>query len=155
MSVDAPNVVRTETPAYYGHEAALPGWFTLDRKAPQLLGTRCTACGTYYFPKLLTSCRNPACQGTQLEQVPLSRTGKLWSYTNACYQPPEPFVAAQPFAPFAIAAVELLQERMIVLGPVVDGVGVKELRAGMAMELALEPLADGKLTWKWKPAGIA
>ena len=31
--------------------AALEGWFTLDEQAPQLLGSRCKACGTVYFPK--------------------------------------------------------------------------------------------------------
>ncbi|MGH8540188.1 MAG: Zn-ribbon domain-containing OB-fold protein, partial [Stenotrophobium sp.] len=55
------------------------------------------------------------------------------------------------FKPFAIAAVTLAKEKMIVLGQVVTGVGVESLKAGMTMELALEPLADGKLTWKWKP----
>lgn len=130
---------------------ALEGWFTLDRKAPHLLGTRCKSCGTYYFPKLKTFCRNPACESDAFEDVQLSRTGKLWSCTNAAYAPPEPFVAKEPFAPFAIAAVELKTEKMIVLGAVVDGVKVSDLRAGMTMELALEPLADGKLIYKWKP----
>ena len=45
---------------------------------------------------------------------------------------------------------------MIILGQVVRGVGVADLKAGMAMELVLEPIlkADGGqvLTWKWKPA---
>lgn len=137
-----------DSPAY---GALLPGWHTLDAKAPQLLGARCQACGTYYFPKQVTFCRNPACSGEAFDEVALSRTGTLWSWTNACYAPPEPFIAPEPYEPFAIAAVELAQEKMIVLGPVVAGVTVAALRAGMRMELALEPLADGKLTWKWKP----
>ncbi len=136
-----------------GHdEVLLPGWYTLDRETPHLLGTRCKACGTYYFPKQNMFCRNPGCAGEAFEEVQLSRTGKLWSFTNACYQPPEPFVAEQPFEPFAIAAVELDKEKMIVLGPVVRGVGVEALKGGMQMELKLEPTTDGKLTWKWKPA---
>lgn len=130
----------------------LPGWFTLDGETPHLLGSRCTECGSYYFPKLAGFCRNPDCASEKFEEVPLSRTGKLWSYTDACYQPPEPFVAADPFVPFAIAAVELGKEKMVVLGPVVAGISAKSLKVGMKMELALEPLADGKLTWKWKPA---
>ena len=132
----------------------LEGWFTLDEGAPALLGTRCTSCGTYYFPKLKCFCRNPDCAGEKFEEVPLSRTGKLWSFTNAVYQPPEPFVQVAPedFKPFAIAAVELEKEKMIVLGQVVTGVGVESLKAGITMELKLEPLADGKLTWKWAPA---
>lgn len=130
----------------------LEGWFTLDAQQPHLLGTRCTACGTYYFPKLKTFCRNPDCAGEQFEDVPLSRTGKLWSFTSAAYKPPEPYVAREPFQPFGIAAVELEREKMIVLGQLAAGVELQSLRAGAPMELVLEPLDDGKLTWKWKPA---
>ena len=133
----------------------LDGWFTTG-EAPHLIGTRCAACGTYYFPKLETLCRNPACESTQFETVELSRTGTVWSFTNACYQPPEPYVAADPFVPYAIAAVELAREKMIVLGQVVDGVDVGQLRTGLAMELVVETIPDagdpqGRLTWKWKP----
>ena len=132
----------------------LPGWFTLGDK-PQLLGTRCTSCGTHYFPKLTTFCKNPDCEGESFEEVPLSRTGKLWSFTNASYKPPEPYISPEPFVPYAIAAVELDAEKMVVLGQVLTGVGVAELKAGMDMELVLEPIlkADGGevLTWKWKP----
>ena len=85
----------------------------------------------------------------------LSRTGRVWSYTNACYQPPPPFVAPVPYVPFAIAAVELARERMIVLGQVSAGIGVADLKVGMEMELVLETLyAEGeqqKVIWKWQP----
>lgn len=130
----------------------LDDWFTLDAREPRLLGSRCTSCGSYYFPKVSGFCRNPDCDGEHFDEVPLSRTGTLWSFTDARYAPPPPFVANDPFEPFAVAAVELERERMVVLGPVVDGVGVDALRLGMTMELALESLADGKLTWKWRPA---
>jgi uncharacterized OB-fold protein len=140
-----------------GRAAAIEGWFTLDTAAPQLLGSRCTTCGTYSFPRQGYYCRNPDCEGTTFEDVPLSRRGRVWSYTNACYQPPEPYVSPDPFEPFTIAAVELERERMIVLGQVVRGVGVEALEIGMSMELVLETLyRDGdtdKLIWKWKPAG--
>ena len=136
-------------------EAALEGWFTLDKNEPHLLGTRCQSCGTYYFPKLTTYCKNPECDGEEFAEVPLSRKGKVWSFTNACYKPPEPFVAADPFVPFTIAAVELEKEKMIVLGQVVAGVNVSDLKAGMEMELVLDTLFETdeaeKLTWKWKP----
>ena len=130
----------------------LEGWFTLDADQPHLIGSRCTSCGTYYFPRQKNFCRNPDCVSEMFEEVPLSRTGKVWSFTNASYQPPEPYVQVENFVPFAIAAVELEKEKMIVLGQVATGVGVESLKAGMTMELKLESLADGKLTWKWKPA---
>lgn len=134
---------------------AIEGWFTMDARTPHLLGSQCVACGTYYFPKQSHFCRNPDCDGEEFKEVPLSRTGKIWSYTNACYQPPEPFVAADPYVPYAIAAVELGKEKMIVLGQVVEGVGVEQLKVGMEVELVLAKLhtegdAD-KVTWKWKP----
>lgn len=132
--------------------AALPGWFTLDPVRPQLLGTRCTACGTYYFPRQQLFCRNPDCAGETFEDVALSRTGTLWSYTNAAYPPPEPYVVKEPYQPFGIAAVELERERMIVLGQLARGVDLARLCIGQRMELVLEPLDDGKLIWKWKPA---
>lgn len=134
--------------------AALPGWYTLQ-EPPALLGSRCLACGSYFFPRLSSFCRNPLCEGSQFEEVPLSRTGRIWSYTNACYQPPPPYVAAQPFVPFAIAAVQLERERLIVLGQMVGGVEVAQLRVGMPVELVLETLfRDGetdRVVWKWRP----
>lgn len=134
---------------------AIEGWYTMDEAKPHLLGSRCTSCGTYFFPKQKQFCRNPACEGTAFDDVPLSRTGRIWSYTNASYQPPEPYVSPDPFVPFAIAAVELEKERMIVLGQVVSDTGVEKLRIGMPMELVLETLhkegETDKVIWKWKP----
>jgi uncharacterized protein len=136
--------------------AAIEGWYTLE-DPPHLLGSRCRSCGTYFFPRLASYCRNPACEGTTFEDVQLSRTGRIWSYTNACYQPPQPYVASDPFVPFAIAAVELESERMIVLGQVAAGVELAQLRVGMPVELVLETLhtegSTDKLVWKWKPCG--
>jgi len=135
---------------------AIEGWYTMDSAQPQLLGSRCAACGTYYFPKHVVYCRNPGCDGEVFEEVPLSRTGTIWSYTNACYQPPAPYVAPEPFQPFTIAAVELEQERMIVLGQVITGVDVGDLKIGDAVELVLEPLHEDeehtRMIWKWRPA---
>lgn len=136
--------------------AAIDGWYTLDTEHPCLIGTRCTACGTYFFPKQDRYCKNPDCDSTEFDEVELSRTGTLWSYTNACYPPPAPYVSPDPFEPFAIAAVQLDAEQMVVLGQIVKGVEVGELRVGMPMELVLETLhpdeQGDRLIWKWKPA---
>ena len=139
---------------------AIAGWFTEDAAAPALLGTRCAACGTYFFPKEKTMCRRPGCGGTRLDEVPLSREGTLWSFTSAGYPPPEPFIAEKtPFEPFAIAAVALEREQLCVLGMVPAPWSCADLRVGMRMELVVDTLfvADGRrhLTWKWRPAGAA
>ena len=136
---------------------AIDGWHTMALK-PHLIGTRCKACGTYFFPKNHDYCRNPACDSTDFDEVELSRTGHIWSYTNACYKPPEPYVAADPFEPYAIAAVQLEEEQMVVLGQVIEGVSCEDLKVGMPVELVLEQLHetddDIKMTWKWKPAAL-
>ena len=133
---------------------AIDGWYTMEAK-PHLIGTQCTKCGTYFFPKQTHYCKNPDCDSTDFREVELSRTGHIWSYTNACYQPPEPFVAADPFEPYTIAAVLLEKEQMVILGQVIEGVSVGDLKVGMPVELVLEPLhetdEDIKLTWKWQP----
>jgi hypothetical protein len=103
-------------------------------------------------------CRNPACRGREHATVELSRTGTVWSYTDAQYQPPPPYVpATDPFEPFALAAVELAEERLVVLGQVARGVGVDDLRVGAPVELVVEPLyeVDGvaHLVWRWRPTG--
>ena len=136
-------------------QPAAPGWFTLDEAAPRLIGSRCRACGTYAFPKESFFCRNPACASTELEEVPLSPRGRLWSYTNNCYAPPPPYVASEPFEPYAVAAVELERERIVVLGQVEAGVETSQLEVGMEMELTVGKLYEDAerevVIWKWRP----
>ncbi|MGJ8685982.1 MAG: Zn-ribbon domain-containing OB-fold protein [Spongiibacteraceae bacterium] len=136
-------------------QAAIEGWFTIDKSPAHLIGACCESCGSYYFPKTLNYCRNPACDGSTFKDVELSRTGKIWSYTDACYKPPEPYVAKEDYQPFAIAAVELDKEKMIVLGQVIEGVSVEDLKVGQEVELVLETLHEDdeaeKVIWKWKP----
>jgi uncharacterized protein len=134
---------------------AIEGWFSSEGE-PALTGSRCRSCGTYAFPKEVLFCRNPECDGTEFEEVALTRRGKIWSYTNACYQPPEPYVAPEPYVPFCIAAVELPEEQMVVMGQVVSGVDVEDLSIGQEVELVVDLLYEDDdnqyLVWKWKPA---
>ena len=134
---------------------AIDGWFTTDDE-PALLGNRCTTCGTVFFPKASFFCRNPACAGEEFEETKLSRFGRIWSFTDAQYQPPPPYVPrAADFTPFVIAAVELAEEQMVVLGQVADGFGVDDLEVGQQVEIVIEDLFSDEehdyVVWKWKP----
>jgi uncharacterized protein len=130
----------------------IEGWFTTGDR-PVLIGRVCPECGTYQFPPTGEWCPNPACRSMIMETVELSRRGKVWSYTDAQYKPPEPFVPlSDPFEPFAIAAVELEKEQIVILGQVAAGYGVGDLRVGSEVELMVEPLdPSGALIWKWRP----
>ncbi len=108
-----------------------------------------------FFPKETDFCRNPECSGTDFEEVPLSRRGRLWSFTDNHYAPPAPYIAPEPFEPYTIAAVELDDEKMVVLGQVERGVGVADLEAGMEMELTIATLYEDDeheyVIWNWRP----
>jgi uncharacterized protein len=137
-------------------EPAVEGWFTLGESgAPALLGSRCAACGTYAFPAEAQFCRNPDCVSQEFETVELSRRGRIWSYTDARYQPPPPYVAADPYVPFCLAAVELAAEKLVVMGQVSAGVTVDDLKVGDEVELVVDALyTEGDheyLVWKWQP----
>jgi hypothetical protein len=140
---------------------AIEGWFTLGEEGgpgPALLGSRCTGCGTYAFPAEPRYCRNPDCDSQAFDTVELSRTGKIWSYTDARYQPPPPYVPADPYVPFCLAAVELAAEKLVVMGQVVGGITVDDLRVGDEVELVIDTLysEDGQdyLVWKWQPTAL-
>src|SRR5699024_5017025 len=105
-------MTRTSVPAL-----GASGWFTPDSDEPTLIGQRCTTCGTYVFPKADHGCPNPACTGVEFDEVPLSRRGRVWSYTDARYQPPAPYVVpTDEHEPFCIAAVHLEAEGLTVMG---------------------------------------
>lgn len=135
---------------------AVDGWFT----AEGLVGTRCTACGTPYFPRNELACRNPWCtgpkDGSELTEYVLSRRGRVWSYADARYKPPPPYPATEPFEPYVIAAIELPVEHMIILGQVVPGITVDDLSVGMEMELTTGVLySDDEAEyeiWMWRPS---
>jgi uncharacterized OB-fold protein len=137
---------------------AVEGWFTTGEQ-PRLLAARCTTCSDLVFPpppaEAATFCRNPRCAGEETETVELSARGRVWSYTDAQYQPPAPYIAASdPYQPFALAAVEL-PEGLVVLGQVAEGFGVADLTVGDEVELVVETLhtddTGERTVWRWKP----
>jgi uncharacterized protein len=136
---------------------AIEGWFTIDDE-PRLIGNRCTSCATVFFPKASFFCRNPDCDGEEFEAAELSRRGRIWSFTDAQYQPPPPYIAPPgDYEPFALAAVELEDEQMVILGQIAKGFGVADLSVGQQVELVVEDLySDGDhdyVVYKWRPVG--
>ncbi|MFD1659611.1 Zn-ribbon domain-containing OB-fold protein [Streptomyces caeni] len=137
------------------------GWFAGDGDDFRLVGTRCSACGSVFFPREDLACRNPSCGHGDLTEVPLSKHGRIWSYTDTRYQPPSPYVTNPelPWQPYALIAVELEAERIVVLGQAAPGVTVADLAVGMEVEAVPGVLHEDAettwTTWNWRPTGVA
>jgi len=135
---------------------AIEGWFTTTDE-PALIGSQCTTCSTVFFPRTAGFCRNPACNGDEFTDTELSRRGRVWSYTDAQYQPPAPYIpATDPYVPFALAAVEI-PEGIVILGQVADGYTVEDIKVGDEVELVVETLytdeTGDRTIWRWRPTG--
>ncbi|WP_206344779.1 Zn-ribbon domain-containing OB-fold protein [Streptomyces mesophilus] len=141
---------RTRTPV-------VADWFSGEGEDFRLLGTRCGACGSVFFPREDSFCRNPGCTGGELAEVPLSKRGRIWSYTDGRYRPPLPYVSDPDaeWEPYTLLAVELEDERMVVLGQAVPGVTTAELEVGMEVEavpgVLNEEAGTTWTTWHFKP----
>jgi uncharacterized OB-fold protein len=132
------------------------GIFTWPSDDPQLIGSRCTACGIVTFPTQ-DSC--PRCASTEMEEKLLSRRGTLWAWTTQDFPPPSPPYAGargKEFVPFGVGYVELpgevkVETRLTETDP-------EKLTPGMEMELVLVPFRtddDGNevVTFAFAPVG--
>ena len=123
-------MMTTEIPI---HEGLLTG----PPSAPQLVGGRCIACGSFHFPPQ-DNC--PQCASLAVERQALSRRGTLWTWTVQGFVPPVPPYAGEveAFVPFGVGYVEL-PEGLCVAGRLTVNDPAR-LRIGMAMELTTETL---------------
>lgn len=132
---------------------AVEGLFSWPSDDPRLIVSRCKSCKTCYFPAVST-CVNPECDDKEgVEQVHISRRGKLWSYTIQHYPPPQPFPykSKQEFAPFAVGIIEFA-EGIRVAGMLTT---TENLGIGTEYEMIVDKLDEDEeneyLTWKFRP----
>jgi uncharacterized OB-fold protein len=132
------------------------GLFSWPSETPQLLASRCRACGELAFPSQ-EAC--PACTARDAEPVALSRRGTLWTFTIQRFPPPTPpwigATDAKSFVPFGVGYVEL-PEGIRVEGRLTENDPAK-LEIGMPMELVIEKFLDDAegnelLTFAFRPA---
>jgi uncharacterized OB-fold protein len=137
------------------------GVFTWPSESPQLIGSRCTACGIVTFPSQ-DSC--PRCASTEMEEHLLPRTGRLWAWTTQEFPPPSPPYAGptgEAFVPFGVGYVALgdevkVETRLTETDP-------DALTPGADMELVIVPFrsgggedgADEVVTFAFRPVGAA
>ena len=114
-----------------------PGLFT-EGDEPQLIGSRCGACGVVTFPRQEGCAR---CGAADMRDELLQRRGTLYTWTSQGFMPKEPYLVDptdQPFAPYLLGYVEL-PGQVRVEGRLLN-CDLESVRIGMEMELTLFPL---------------
>jgi uncharacterized OB-fold protein len=129
------------------------GLFSWPSEDPRLIGSKCSACGEVMFPKK-SYCKNPECSKGNIEDVLLSKRGKLYSFTIIHSVPPPPFDKVHNVAPYGLALVEL-PEKLIVLG-LLTTCDTQQLVTGRNMEMVVERMCtddagNDVVTYKFKP----
>jgi uncharacterized OB-fold protein len=69
---------------------------------PYLKGYKCKGCGHIWFPKFLP-CPNPDCWSEEMEVIPLSRKGKIYSATDVYVGQP----SMREYMPLTVGYVDL------------------------------------------------
>jgi uncharacterized OB-fold protein len=128
------------------------GLFAVSEGKTSLIVTHCRTCGDYFFPKTFT-CHNPECKDKEVEDVPLSRRGKVENYSVMNYPPPPPFVAKEPYEPIVCASVAF-PEGIMIIG-MMEGTTAEEVKIGMDVEVTVGALYTNKkdeeiIAWKFK-----
>src|SRR5215510_9220128 len=118
-------------------QAFAPDVFTWPSDEPQLIGGRCTKCGSVTFPAPVSCAR---CGSVAVEQHLLPRRGTLWTFTTQEFLPKEPYAGGETqetFRPYGVGLVQLGDE-VRVEGRLTEG-DASKLRIGMDVEVVVVP----------------
>ena len=87
-------------------KALAPEISTWPDENPQLIGSRCGACGATTFP---VQQRCPRCSGGEMSDVLLPRRGTLVAWTTQGFPPGAPYKGptGKDFVPFGVGLVQL------------------------------------------------
>ena len=98
---------------------------------PALIGSRCQNCGDHFFPKrhICLSCGQEG-----IQETPLGRRGKIWTYTVARQTPPGSLMQA----PYVIVVVQLAEGAMV--QAVLADCDPEAVDVGMEVEMVLEKM---------------
>ena len=114
-----------------------PGQPDPGQADPQLIGGRCSECGSVTFPRPVSCAR---CGSTEVQEHLLPRRGTLWTFTTQGFLPKEPYAGGETpetFRPYGVGIVQLGDEVRVESRLTENDPDV--LRIGMEMELTIVP----------------
>ncbi len=117
---------------------------------PRLIGGKCLSCEEIIFPKPQIC---PNCQEENIEEIELSRKGRIFSSTVVMQQP-RPFYKGP--VPYGLGFVELPEG--VRIETLFTGCDPEDLEIGMEVELVIETLYEDDagntlITYKFRPSG--
>ena len=121
---------------------------------PQLLGSQCRHCGEIFFPKKEKGlCLN--CLNRGLDDIKLSRKGRIHSFTTVMQRPP---IYYKGPVPYMLAWVEL--DEGLRLETLLTDCEPEDVTLGMEVELIIDKLhtdeqGNDVITYKFKPVGTS
>ncbi|WP_422746087.1 Zn-ribbon domain-containing OB-fold protein [Mycobacterium sp. WMMD1722] len=134
-------------------KALAPEISTWPDENPQLIGSRCGACGATAFP-VQQYC--PRCSSPDMSELKLPRRGTLIAWTTQGFPPGAPYQGptGKDFVPFGVGLVQL-EDLIRVEGRLTENDPAK-LRFGQEVELTMIPFttdADGNeiVTFAFQP----
>lgn len=135
-----------------GKVPELPDLFDWTQDGVRLQSAKCNSCGTYFFPASHHQHR-PGCSREGVENVFLSKRGKLATYTVQYYMCPPPFKTAGDITPYGIGMVEF-PEGISVTG-IITETDLNALKIGLNMEtttytLYKDEAGNDVVTWAFK-----
>ncbi len=118
-----------------------------NEEGSHLIGGKCASCQAVFFPKQ-SIC--PRCTGKNIDETPLSRKGKLYTYTEVFQKPPDydgpiPYLIGRVFLPEGVFILTQLKGRK------------EDLKINADMKLVIESIycdESGKeiIGYKFMPA---
>ncbi len=109
----------------------------------RVMGTRCTDCGTRFFPPRADCYR---CLAGNMEWFEVAGTGKLVSFSKLEFAP----VGFQDDVPYCIALLDYGDYK--VFGRIAGEVPEEEIRVGMEMTTSVNELPNGQLNYVFRKA---
>jgi uncharacterized OB-fold protein len=138
-------------------KALAPEISTWPDENPQLIGSRCGACGATTFP--IQKCC-PKCSSAEMSELLLPRRGTLVAWTTQGFPPGPPYKgpAGKDFVPFGVGLVQLGlgNEAVIRVEGRLTESDPKKLQFGLDVELTMVPFTtddDGNeiVTFAFQP----
>ena len=108
----------------------------------KLMGTKCTNCGTRYFPPQMECSK---CMANTMEWIEVNPNNKLVTYTIVRYGP----AGFEKIAPYVIAIGES-PEGQRVLGLLSKDIPESDIKVGMKLKLTPVKLEGGRTSYEFQ-----